>query len=90
MNTQVGALNGLRDQAVEREKQASERKRNWRKAGRTTREVKVGLDAFRRELPHIRVQVLCDLIEPVDEIWMPAIEGYLTLPLFHESHNRGN
>ncbi|MBB0026141.1 SbcC/MukB-like Walker B domain-containing protein [Ralstonia pickettii] len=78
VNAQLGALNGLREQLVDKEKHASERKGNLAEGGADyPREVKVGLDAFRRELSHIRVQVLCDLIEPVDEGWMPAIEGYL-------------
>lgn len=78
VNTQLGLLNGLRVQAERDEKEAAERKRNLAEGGADyPREVKVGLDAFRRELPHIRAQVLCDLVEPVDESWMPAIEGYL-------------
>lgn len=35
------------------------------------------LRRFREELPASRVQVLCDLVEPVSEAWQPAIEGYL-------------
>lgn len=78
VNTQLGALATLREKADIAEKEAFERKRNLAEGGADyPRDVKVGLDAFRRELPHIRVQVMCDLIEPVDESWMPAIEGYL-------------
>lgn len=78
VNTQLGALAALREKADTAEKEAFERKRNLAEGGADyPRDVKVGLDAFRRDLPHIRVQVMCDLIEPIDESWMPAIEGYL-------------
>jgi len=78
VNTQLGALTTLREKAEADEKEAFDRKRNLAEGGADyPRDVKVGLDAFRRDLPHVRVQVMCDLIEPVDESWMPAIEGYL-------------
>lgn len=39
--------------------------------------ISVALKAFRSDLPSARVQVLCDLIEPLNEEWQPAIEGYM-------------
>lgn len=78
VNSQLGALQSLQDAAVEREKAAAERKRNLAEGGADyPREVQYALKSFRSELPNIPVQVLCDLIEPVDQEWMPAIEGYL-------------
>ncbi|MBM5571098.1 MULTISPECIES: SbcC/MukB-like Walker B domain-containing protein [Deefgea] len=78
VNSQLGALQSLVDAAVARENAAAERKKNLAEGGADyPREVQYALKAFRSDLPNIPVQVLCDLIEPVDQEWMPAIEGYL-------------
>ena len=78
VNGQLGALQNLQQPAAEREHAAAERKRNLAEGGADyPREVQFALKAFRSEMPRIAVQVLCDLIEPVDPEWMPAIEGYL-------------
>lgn len=78
VNGQLGMLQGLQQAAAEREQAAAERKRNLAQGGADyPREVQFALRAFRSEMPHISVQVLCDLIEPVDPEWLPAIEGYL-------------
>jgi energy-coupling factor transporter ATP-binding protein EcfA2 len=36
------------------------------------------LSRLKDEIPACRPQVLCDLIEPVDPAWQPAIEGYMS------------
>lgn len=78
VNGQLGALQNLQQPAAEREQAAAERKRNLAEGGADyPREVQFALKSFRSEMPHISVQVLCDLIEPVAPEWMPAIEGYL-------------
>ncbi|OIR09779.1 hypothetical protein GALL_81850 [mine drainage metagenome] len=78
VNEQLGVLNGLQQAAADREQAAAERKRNLAEGGADyPREVQFALKAFRSEMPRITVQVLCDLIEPVDPEWLPAIEGYL-------------
>lgn len=78
VNGQLGALQSLQEAASGRERDAAERKRNLAEGGADyPREVQYALKSFRSELPHIPIQVLCDLIEPVDIDWMPAIEGYL-------------
>lgn len=78
VNEQLGVLNGLQQAAADREQAAAERKRNLAEGGADyPRDVQFALKAFRSEMPRITVQVLCDLIEPVDPEWLPAIEGYL-------------
>lgn len=78
VNEQLGALQSLRHAASEREQLAAERKKNLAEGGADYPwPVQNALKALRSELPHIPVQVLCDLIEPRDPDWMPAIEGYL-------------
>jgi predicted nucleic acid-binding Zn-ribbon protein len=41
------------------------------------RDVEAAVSRIRESCPEANIQVLCDLIEPVSEIWQPAIEGYL-------------
>lgn len=78
VNGQLGSLQPLQDAAAAREQAAAERKKNLAEGGADyPREVQYALKSFRNELPHISVQVLCDLIEPIALEWMPAIEGYL-------------
>lgn len=78
VNEQLGTLQSLRHAAAEREELAAERKKNLAEGGADYPwAVQNALKALRSELPHVSVQVLCDLIEPRDPDWMPAIEGYL-------------
>ncbi|MCZ8220040.1 MAG: SbcC/MukB-like Walker B domain-containing protein [Acidovorax sp.] len=41
------------------------------------REVENALQRIRENFPEANALVLCDLVEPVSEVWQPAIEGYL-------------
>ncbi len=56
---------------------AEHKKRLVAGAGNYPREINQALDRIREDIPEARVQVLCDLVEPVTEEWQPAIEGYL-------------
>lgn len=78
VNNQLGSLQSLHETAVLNEKNAADRKRNLAEGGADyPRNVQYALKSIRSEMPEISVQVLCDLIEPVDHEWIPAIEGYL-------------
>lgn len=78
VSEQRGELNRLVVDAEKRESDASLRKKNLAEGGADyPRLVKVALDRFRSDLPGARAQVLCDLIEPANDEWQAAIEGYL-------------
>lgn len=84
VSEQLGALSGLRGQAAERERTAGERKRNLASgAADYPRDIQHALRSMRNDIPHVEVHVLCDLVEPRDESWMPAIEGYLDRSRFN-------
>lgn len=75
---QLGQLEKRLDEAQAQERKLADRKANLAEGGADyPREIVVALKAFRAELPAARVQVLCDLIEPKDLAWQPAIEGYM-------------
>ncbi len=76
--SQIGQLQTHLELAQLQEKTLAERKANLAGGGADyPREIAVALNAFRTELPAARAQVLCDLIEPKDLSWQPAIEGYI-------------
>lgn len=78
VNGQLGAQQQAVKAAEVKERELAERKK--RLAGGESdypREIAAALDRFRSDLPAARVKVLCDLIEPKDRDWQPAIEGYL-------------
>lgn len=78
VNSQLGSLQSLLEGVASREKDAAERKRNLAEGGADyPRDVQHALKSIRSEFSGISVQVLCDLIEPVEKEWMQAIEGYL-------------
>jgi uncharacterized protein YPO0396 len=78
LHGQLGQLEKRQDDAQAQEKKLADRKANLAEGGADyPREIAVALKAFRAELPSARVQVLCDLIEPKDLSWQPAIEGYI-------------
>lgn len=78
VQSQIGQLQTRFETAQAQEKKLAERKANLAEGGADyPREVTLALKAFRAELPAARAQVLCDLIEPKDLSWQPAIEGYL-------------
>ncbi|MCD2451194.1 hypothetical protein GO003_012405 [Methylicorpusculum oleiharenae] len=78
VHSQLGQLHKQLDEAQEREKNLAQRKANLAEGGADyPREITQALKAFRSELPAARAQVLCDLIEPKDLSWQPAIEGYI-------------
>ncbi|HEY8034829.1 MAG TPA: ATP-binding protein [Methylobacter sp.] len=76
--SQIGQLQTRLEGAQTQEKKLAERKANLAEGGADyPREIAMALKAFRSELPAARAQVLCDLIEPKDQSWQQAIEGYL-------------
>jgi energy-coupling factor transporter ATP-binding protein EcfA2 len=78
VNDQLGAQRQAVRDAGEKEQDLAARKK--RLAGGESdypREITAALDRFRSDLPAAQVKVLCDLIEPKDRDWQPAIEGYL-------------
>lgn len=84
VSEQRGALREELTKAGAVEKEAAARKRNLAEGGADyPRHIHVALESFRSELPAARAQVLCDLIEPLDEAWQPAIEGYMGMARFN-------
>ncbi|MGZ5059563.1 MAG: ATP-binding protein [Methylobacter sp.] len=78
VQSQIGQLQTRLEAAQVQEKKLAERKANLAEGGADyPREIALALKAFRSELPAARAQVLCDLIEPKDLSWQPAIEGYI-------------
>ncbi|MDO8937806.1 MAG: ATP-binding protein [Methylicorpusculum sp.] len=78
VQSQLAQLQTRLDEAQDREKILAQRKANLAEGGADyPREITQALKAFRAELPAARAQVLCDLIEPRDKSWQPAIEGYI-------------
>ena len=78
VNGQLGALRSALEVATAREEVAAARKQNLAEGGADyPRPVKVARDLFISDLPDVKVQVLCDLVEPVSEEWQAAIEGYM-------------
>lgn len=74
----VASLNIDIGEATGKEAELAERKANLAAGGTDyPNEVRHALKLFRDELPGAKVQVLCDLIEPKDAEWQPAIEGYM-------------
>lgn len=70
--------------AEQKEADASARKKNLAEGGADyPKPIQVALAAFRSDLPGARVQVLCDLIEPANEEWQAAIEGYMGMARFN-------
>lgn len=68
----------------EEEKKLAVRKANLADGGTDyPNEVSHALRVFKADLSGARVQVLCDLIEPVSEEWQPAIEGYMAKARFN-------
>jgi len=75
---QIGQLQTRLEGAQVQEKKLAERKANLAEGGADyPREIALALKAFRAEMPAARAQVLCDLIEPKDQSWQQAIEGYI-------------
>lgn len=84
VSEQRGALRQEVQKAEAAEKDAASRKKTLAEGGADyPRHIHVALEAFRSELPTARAQVLCDLIEPLDEAWQPAIEGYMGMARFN-------
>ena len=78
VNGQLGALRSALEVATAREEATAARKQNLAEGGADyPRPVKVARDLFISDLPGVKVQVLCDLVEPVSEEWQAAIEGYM-------------
>lgn len=78
VHNQRGQMEKRLEDAQTQEKRLIERKANLAEGGADyPREIGQALKAFRGELAGARVQVLCDLLEPKDLGWQPAIEGYL-------------
>lgn len=78
INGQLGAQLRAVEAAEGKERDLAARKK--RLAGGESdypREITAALDRFKSDLPAAGVKVLCDLIEPKDRDWQPAIEGYL-------------
>jgi energy-coupling factor transporter ATP-binding protein EcfA2 len=72
------------ESATEKEAELAERKANLAAGGTDyPNETRHALKLFREELPGAKVQVLCDLIEPKDQEWQPAIEGYMSNARFN-------
>lgn len=84
VSEQRGELNQSILDAESLEAEASARKANLAEGGADyPRHIKVALDKFRSDLPDAKAQVLCDLIEPANEEWQAAIEGYLGMARFN-------
>ncbi|RJF92479.1 ATP-binding protein [Noviherbaspirillum saxi] len=78
LQRESGSLAAAIASAQERQKAAHERKSNLAGGGADyPRHTLVALKRMREDLPMARVQVLCDLIEPVDVAWQSAIEGFM-------------
>lgn len=78
VHSQLGQLERKLDEAQAEERRLAERKANLAEGGADyPREISTALKLCRAELPSARIQVLCDLIEPKDASWQPAIEGYI-------------
>lgn len=78
VNEQRGELKRAIDDAKRRESEAAGRRRNLAEGGADyPRPVLHALSEFRSDLPGVQVQVLCDLIEPANDEWQPAIEAYM-------------
>ena len=78
VHAQLGQLQKRLDEAQANERKLAERKANLAEGGADyPHEIVRALKTLRAELPAARVQVLCDLIEPKDKSWQPAIEGYI-------------
>lgn len=81
---QIAALSLETGKAESEEKDLAERKANLADGGTDyPNEIRQALRMFKSDLPGARVQVLCDLIEPVSEAWQPAIEGYMAKSRFN-------
>lgn len=78
VQNQIGQLQARLEGARDQEKKLAERKANLAEGGADyPRQIAWALKAFRTELPAARAQVLCDLVEPKDQSWQQAIEGYI-------------
>ncbi|PUA17024.1 ATP-binding protein [Glaciimonas sp. PCH181] len=78
LHTQIAHLGESQTHAQRHEKDAASRKANLAEGGADyPHHIRHALKEFRAELGAARVQVLCDLIEPMSAEWQPAIEGYL-------------
>jgi energy-coupling factor transporter ATP-binding protein EcfA2 len=71
LNSDIQALNGAIREASARQARFAGGGANY------TRSVNTALPLLREALPRASAQVLCDLVEPVDTSWQPAIEGYM-------------
>lgn len=78
LSEQRNELAGLLQTLETKEADAAGRKRALAGGGTDyPGQIRRALQCFRAELPGVTVQVLCDLIEPLDEDWQPAIEAYM-------------
>ena len=75
---QLGELSTRISETNLKERDAARRKANLVGGGTDyPKDVLYALTCLRTELAGARPMVLCDVIEPLDEAWQPAIEGYL-------------
>jgi energy-coupling factor transporter ATP-binding protein EcfA2 len=78
LQMQLGQISTEVEAARTKEQELAQRKSNLAKGGADyPQHIRHALAQFHSDLGSARVQVLCDLIEPVSEEWQAAIEGYL-------------
>ncbi|HVK55449.1 MAG TPA: ATP-binding protein, partial [Burkholderiales bacterium] len=78
VHSQIEKLTQEISKAEKAEKDLAERKAHLADGGADyPREIVIALRAFKADLPRAHAQVLCDLIEPTNKEWQPAIEGYM-------------
>ncbi|MGS0742218.1 ATP-binding protein [Glaciimonas sp. GG7] len=78
LQSQIGLLDASTSAALKREKDSAARKANLAQGGADyPPHIRHALNQFSAELGAAKVQVLCDLVEPLNTDWQPAIEGYL-------------
>lgn len=78
LSEQRSELAGLLQTLEGKEQEAAGRKASLASGGTDyPGHIRRALQCFREALPGVKVQVLCDLIEPLDEAWQPAIESYM-------------
>ena len=78
LHTQIAGVHIAISDAERRERDAAARKANLAQGGADyPRHIDFVLKRLRSDLQGARTQVLCDLIEPAEGGWQPAIEGYM-------------
>lgn len=84
LQMQLGQIGAEAEVASKKEKDLAARKRNLAEGGADyPQHIRHALAQFRSDLGAARVQVLCDLIEPANDEWQSAIEGYMGMARFN-------